>query len=305
MVSIAAGAIGCGGDESENAALAGAAAGQRSTSLAWALAERPRTLDPLYVTSAADLLVSRQLHEPLVESLGGPFDFRPRLPGLALSVEPSADQTVWRARLRQGVRFQDGAPFNAAAVLANVDRWQTSPVGREALGELLVDAPRPDLVRFILPAPDSEFDRRLAAPELGIVSPRALAKAGGGELDPSRLPQSGTGPFELRERGAHALVLARNTEWWGTDHGLGPGVDQIEMRIVTDPGERLGLLRDGTVQVADLARGQRAAVRADPLLTTIERPGHPLGVERSVRGIPADESAPSLNSVWLTGIDSG
>ena len=77
------------------------------------------------------------------------------------------------------------------------------------------------------------------------------------------------------------------------------------MRIVADPGERLGLLRDGTVQVADLALGQRAAVRADPLLTTIERPGRPLGVERSVRGIPADDPAPSLNSVWLTGIDSG
>ena len=68
-------------------------------------------------------------------------------------------------------------------------------------------------------------------------------------------------------------MLARNTEWWGTEHGLGPGVDQIELRIVADPGERLGLLRDGTVQVADLALGQRAAVRADPLLTTIGGPG--------------------------------
>jgi len=259
----------------------------------------------LYARTPADRLAARQLHEPLVEQLAGPFDFPRRLPGLALSVAPSADATVWRARLRQGVRFQDGTPFNAEAVLANVARWQASTTGRAALGDLLVDAPRPDLVRFILPAPDPEFDRRLASPVLGIVSPRAIRGAAGGELDSSDLPRSGTGPFELRERDADAMVLARNTAWWGADHGLGPGVDQIELRWVASPGERFDLLRDGTVQVADLVPSQLAAVRADPLLTALERGASPLGAERSVRGIPAAVPAPSLSAAWLTGIDAG
>ncbi len=240
-----------------------------------------------------------------MEELGGPFDLVRRIPGLALSILPSADRTVWRLRLRPGVRFQDGTPFNATAVLANVERWLISPAGRQLLGELLVDAPRPDLVRFILPAPDPRFDDRLANPRLGIVSPRAIDEAAGGPLDQSRLPESGTGPFELRERGADRVLLARNTNWWGTDHGLGPAVDQVELRVVPEPAERLALLGEGTVRLADLRPAQLSAVRGDPLLTVIPRDGGLLGAERSVRGIPAGESVPSLNAVWLTGIDAG
>jgi ABC-type transport system substrate-binding protein len=221
-------------------------------------------------------------------------------------VRPSADETVWRALLRPGVRFQDGTPFNASAVLANADRWLAAPAGRRLLGELLVDAPRPDLVRFILPAPDPGFDLRLASPRLGIVSPRAIAEAAGGPLDFSRLPESGTGPFELRERSADRLLLAQNTSWWGADRELGPGVDQVELRAVPDPEDRLALLLDGTVRVAELEPSQLDAVRADPLLA-VQRQGEggTLGIERSVRGIPPGAPAPSLNAVWLTGIDAG
>ena len=295
----------CGGDESENAALGAAAAGDRSDALSWAIADRPRALDPLYATGSDDRLAARQLFEPLAENLGGPYDFPRRSPGLALSIDPSPDATVWRARLRPGVRFQDGTPFNAAAVLANVARWQASARGRAAIGTLLVDAPRPDLVRFILPAPDPEFDRRLESPALGIVAPAAIRGASGGPMDADEVAQAGTGPFELRDSGAAGVMLARNTQWWGADRGLGAGVDQIALRVVTNPGERLELLRAGTVQVADLAPSQLRVVGSDPLLTDIRRGAEPLGAERSVRGIPADDPVPSLNAVWITGIDAG
>jgi ABC-type transport system substrate-binding protein len=102
------------------------------------------------------------------------------------------------------------------------------------------------------------------------------------------------------------LLLARNTSWWGADRGLGPGVDQIEPRAVPDPEDRLALLLDGTVRVAELDPGQLGAVHADPLLAVQHQgEGRALGIERSVRGIPAGEPAPSLNAVWLTGIDVG
>ena len=297
---------GCGGDEPDNAAIGAAAQGTASANLTWAVAERPGTVDPLYATSAADQLAARQLHEPLVEELDGPFDVIRRSPGLAISVTPSADGTVWRARLRPGVSFQDGTPFNATAVLANVERWRTVAAGREALGDLLVDAPRPDLVRFILPAPDPGFPERLASPRLGIVSPKAIMAAAGGPLDTSRLPASGTGPFELRERSSDRVLLARNTAWWGIEDQLGPGLDQLELRVIADPSDRLAALRDGSARVAALGREQRHDVRDDPLLTTQPQgEGAILGLERSVRGIPPGEVAPSLNAVWLTGIDAG
>ena len=247
--------------------------------------------------------MSRQIHEPLVAELTGPLEDVRQVSGLALSALPSSDATVWRLRLRPGVSFRDGAPFNSTAVLANVERWRQTTAGRELIGDALVDAPRPDLVRFILPASDPRFDRKLASPRLGIVSPRALAAARGGELDPADVADSGTGPFELRERGPERLLLARNTEWWGADRGLGPGVDQHEFDVTPRAEERLTALREGTIQVAsDLDRARLAQVRRDPLLTVVGDGDGALAIERSIRGIPAGEQAPPLNGVWQTAI---
>jgi len=43
-------------------------------------------------------------------------------PALALSWELSPDSKIWTFKLRPGVRFQDGTPFNAAAVKFNIER---------------------------------------------------------------------------------------------------------------------------------------------------------------------------------------
>jgi peptide/nickel transport system substrate-binding protein len=43
-------------------------------------------------------------------------------PALALSWDLSADSKIWTFKLRPGVRFQDGTPFNAAAVKFNIER---------------------------------------------------------------------------------------------------------------------------------------------------------------------------------------
>ena len=297
---------GCGGGAEDSAAVdAGGVPGGGGT-LVWALPERPAGLDPLYAETGSEQLVARQVHEPLVAELTGPFEDARRVPGLVLSALPSSDRTVWRLRLRTGVRFQDGTPFSASAVLDNVERWRATAQGRSLIGDALADAPRPDLVRFILPAPESSFDARLASPRLGIVSPRALARASGAELAPAEAAQSGTGPFELRERSADRLLLAHNPEWWGIDRELGPALDQVEFTVVPDPAERVAELADGSVQVAgDLQGDQLARVRGDPLLTVVPTPGGGLGIERSVRGIRAGDPAPPLNGVWRTRIDAG
>lgn len=268
------------------------------------MAERPATLDPLYAAGTADRLAARQLHEPLAETLNAPFGAPRSSSGLARSIRPAKGDALWRVRLRTGVQFADGAPFDASAVLANAGRWQATAQGRAVLGDFLIDAPSPDLVRFILPSPDPDFDKRLASPRLGIVSPRAISAAGGGEVTPSRGPDSGTGPFELRERSADRLLLARNTEWWGADRRLGPGVDQLEFTAEVDPGARLADLRDGGVQVAALGPSQLASIRRDPLLAVLPGVTGGIGIERSVRGIPEDR-VPGLSSVWLTTLTGG
>jgi peptide/nickel transport system substrate-binding protein len=51
-------------------------------------------------------------------------------PGLAMSWEMSEDGTEWIFHLRKGVRFHDGEPFNADAVLANFERYQQASPGK-------------------------------------------------------------------------------------------------------------------------------------------------------------------------------
>jgi ABC-type transport system substrate-binding protein len=98
--------------------------------------------------------------------------------------------------------------------------------------------------------------------------------------------------------------MARNTEWWGSERGLGPAIEQLELSVVPSADEHVDELVEGTVQVAgELDAGKLRRIRDDPLLTAVTKPGGlGLGAERSVRGIPAGGGAPPLNAVWLTRI---
>ena len=295
---------GCGGDNEGTPAAAGTGVPGEGGTLVWALDRDPGALDPLLSRSSAGQTVCWQIYEPLVEQVAGPFDDTSRTPGLALSVRPSSDRSVWRLGLRPGIRFQDGSPFNASAVLANTERWQSTEAGQALLPQLFeVDAPRPDLVRFFLTGPDPRFDLRLGSPRLGIVSPRVLGLRGGA-VDLASGLATGTGAFELRERDRTRLLLARNTGWWGSGRDLGPALEQVEFRIVPDSAERVELLRAGDVQVAgELGPLDLQKVGGDPLLTVLRAGEGGIALERSVRGIDSARVIPSLSGVWLTTID--
>ncbi len=265
-------------------------------------------IDPLLAKSPVDRLVAGQIFEPLTRRLEGPYDDVRRIPGLALSARPAEGRRLWRVRLRPDVRFQDGGPLDAGAVVANAERWLTTSAGRALLpGLTAADAPRPDLVRLILDRPLADLPRRLASPRLGIVSPGALEPHSGVAARVRSGTGAGTGAFELRGEGGTGIVLARNTGWWGTRHGLGPALDQIGLRVAPNTSERVRLLRRGEAEAAwSLPAGVAARLREDPLLTGIPGPGdRSVGLERSVRGIDSPAPAPALSSAWLTRIGAG
>ena len=301
-VAIAVGA-GCGNGDDESAVGAIAPPGAGGT-LVWALSEAPRDLDPLLSTSPAGQLLSRQIYEPLTSRVETPYGEGRAASGLAES-HRRANGAVWLLRLRHGVTFQDGSAFDAEAVIANARRWRTTSAGRRLLPDLAeVTAPRSYLVIFRLDQPDPRFDRVLASPRLGIVSPESLPSRSGRTSRLREPGTGGTGPFELRDRGAGRSLIARNLDWWGSPRGFGPALDEVEFRVVPGDEERLRLLKTGTVQVAeDLGPDQLARARRDPLLTTAKVGGAgTAGLERSVRGIPRGIGPPSLSSVWLTRI---
>ena len=274
--------------------------------LSYALPRLPTSLDPLAAQGRPALIVVRQVYEPLIEQLTGPYGDNAQAPGLALTVRPSKDRTTWTLTLRQGVRFQDGTPFNAAAVLANARRWQSDSWGKKLLPHLFaVDAPRPDEVRFLLNAPVRDFPARLADPRLGIVSPQALDPETGIKAQfREQSGGAGTGAFQPATAAATGRVeLSRFSGWWGSPVGLGPSFDGVAFLLTASAAERLELLQGATVEVAEpLGPEQLAAAEDDPLLVTVGGPASGIGMEGSVRGIDSARAVPVLSGVWLTRI---
>ena len=166
--------------------------------LAVAAPALPDSLDPLHARTPLARSIVRQLTEPLVARVKAPQGGGERSRGLAVSLTSSRDARVWRLQLRSGVRFQDGAPFNAEAVRANAERWRTTKAGRRLLpGLRSSDAPQPSVVRMVFRSPQPNLPSSLAAAGLGVVSPRALEPHSGRRAR-FQNARSGTGPFQVR-----------------------------------------------------------------------------------------------------------
>jgi len=289
---------GCGGDDLAVPASRSSALEPGGT-LTVVVADPIRTLDPLRVRTRSERLASRQIYEPLRSVQQGPFGSTRRRPGVAGSFRANPDSTIWTARLRRGVTFSSGEPLDADAVLVNVDRWIGSRAGAEGLPELTAaDSPRPGRVRFLLDRPSEDFPRALADPRFGLVAPAPLLGSGDSDLRPDA---AGTGPFEYREHDGRSVLLARNSTWWGTPLGLGPGVDQVELTNVAGSAQRLAALKGEGAEVADqLGPAAIRRLSADPLLTALSGGGVAIGLERSVRGFDSASSGQSLADIWLT-----
>src|SRR5438445_11604720 len=99
------------------------AGGHAQTTLRIGLAEDPDILDP----TMARTYVGRIVFSSFCDKL---FDIDEKLnivPQLALSHETSADGKEVTIKLRAGVKFQDGEPFDAEAAKFSLERHLTFP----------------------------------------------------------------------------------------------------------------------------------------------------------------------------------
>src|SRR5579863_4213580 len=137
-----------------------AAAAQAQSTLRIGLAEDPDVLDP----SIARTYVGRIVFAAFCDKL---FDIDEKLnivPQLALSHETSADGKQVTIRLRPGVKFQDGEPFDAEAAKFSLERHLTMP-GSFRKPELAaldhVDIVDPLTIKLVLKAPYSPLIAQL------------------------------------------------------------------------------------------------------------------------------------------------
>jgi len=156
----------------------------------------PSSLDPAKGVSGTDHVQLYTMYDTLVE-----WDFQTleARPGLAEAWE-FADPKTLMLKLREGVTFHDGTPFNADAVKFNIDRDLTNKNSRRT-SELSsikeVQVVDPSTVKFILKAPFAPLLANLVDRAGMMVSPTAAQNAGD---DFTRMPMGGgTGPFKFVE----------------------------------------------------------------------------------------------------------
>jgi peptide/nickel transport system substrate-binding protein len=198
-------------------------------------------------------------------------------PYLAETVEPNAEFTTWTVKLREGVTFHDGSPLTAEVIQQNVAimKEPTSTIA-SVLSEVgTVEVLDPLTVRYNLVSPNASFPTVLGAVggmPFSMANYQALGKDG------ANSQPVGTGPFtfESWQRDAE-LVLAANEDYWGTDMGLGPYLDELVFRPIPDEDTRLQSLVAGGVQAVHSIRAEAIVQARDEddlaLHTFVGNPG--------------------------------
>jgi len=168
------------------------------------------------------------------------------VPRLALSWTPSEDLKTWTFKLRPGVAFHDGSPFNAKAVVFNYERMQ-DPKNRCRCAVYIsniakVEAPDDLTVVFSLKAPAPGFPGIIAPATVTNVihSPKAMQEAAQGAYNRNPV---GTGAFKLKSwASGDRLVVERNPAYW--DKGK-PYLDQVTIRPLPDGPARFASILSG------------------------------------------------------------
>ena len=252
----------------------------------------PVSLDPAIITDGVSSRITRQIYEGLVKYKGPTTEV---IAALAEKWEVSKDGTVWTFTLHKGVKFHDGNPCDAAAIVWNFDRWRLSkhPQHENQIkaGQTFeyyeaqfggfdekslitkVEAVNPQTVRITLKNPQGPFLANLAMFVFDIVSPKAVEKHG---LNFGKNPV-GTGPFKFVEwKVGQEVILEANKDYWDKAHA--PKVQRVVVRNIKDNSQRLAALKAGELHGFEgLNPDDVKVVRADPNLQIILRPTNTTG----------------------------
>lgn len=274
--------MGCaGGRPDRNADLKAADA------LAFTIGNDISNMDPAQMNDIESAQVAAQVYEGLVRFKHGAVDVEPCL---ASSWKVSADGLIWDFHLRPEVRFQDGSPCEAEAVVFSVLRQidETHPAhvsGRMRYAKLLfgdastsesalvqsIDAVGTGTVRFTLHRPYMPFLQNLAMTQAAVVSPAAW-KTLNGDINTTMV---GTGAFRLKRYSRDQRIeLTRNEDYWGEKARL-PGV---QFQVLRDPSTRMNSVRRGDSDViTGIEPYSLELLEGDKNVTVLSEPSMNLG----------------------------
>lgn len=239
-------------------------------------------------------------------------------PALAQSYKSSPDAKTWTFKLRPGVTFQDGTPWNADAAIFGLDRLtkpKSAAYNEDAAGSLglytgtIASYRKLDdmSIEITLKEPYALFPQDL--PFLPFPSPTAVKKLG----DDFAKNPVGTGPFKFEsEKPGTSLTLVRNPDYW---RGA-PKLDRVIMRPMPDANARVNALISGEVNWiefptpnnVELLRGKGFEVHENPyshiwawVVDTQQKPGSDPKVRRALN-LAIDRESLAKNVLKGTGV---
>jgi peptide/nickel transport system substrate-binding protein len=225
------------------------------------------TLDPQVTNYDSTIRIMLNVCEPLIW-MPTATEFAP---GLAESWEVSEDGLTYTFKLKEGVTFHDGTPFNAEAVQFTFDRVvegrKLTAAGEEVDPETVIvpgqgfnqidaydhaEIVDDYTINLVLSRPFGPFLSGLNG-YLGIVSPTAVQELGLAEF--GRKPV-GTGPFMVQEWVEQDHVtLVKNPDYnWGSsffEHSGAAYLDEMIYKFIPDDAVRTGTLLSGESQYID------------------------------------------------------
>jgi len=249
-------------------------------------------LDPAYETDGNSFLVCDNIYEALVFYKDESTALEP---GLATSWSITPDGKTYTFYLRRGVKFHDGTPFNADAVVFSIGRmmkdrnlkffsknWNIPAQDRPPeywvsmeMDDTIssIEAVSDYVVVFRLKRVEAPFMANMGMDFADIISPTAFMKDPKGFL---RNPV-GTGPYKfvswVRD---DRITLEANKDYWG-QYG-GPYLDKVIFRAIPENSVRFLELKAGNIHIcqfpnpADIPLAER-----DPNLKIPSQPGMNIG----------------------------
>lgn len=243
MASLATAAVftvaACGSSSSgtSGSASGSAAQGDPAAVLRYVYQNAPSTLDPHVVnTGFANvplfLIFDRLVHvNPAGEAI----------PGLATSWKFSDDGKSLTLKLREGVKFQDGTPFDAEAVKMNIEHGKTveaSFVKTDLDSIEKVTVVDPLTVRLALKSPDVGLVLKLSDRAGAMLSPKSI-EAGTAGTKPV-----GAGMYQL-DGDYQVGVKMKVKKWDGYWNAKAQTLGGVEMTFAADPAVALNSVKSG------------------------------------------------------------
>lgn len=217
------------------------AAAPSSNTVRVVLGQEPPTLEACESNlTSTGVVVRSNVTEPLIERNPKTGELEPKLATEWKATSP----TEWTLKLREGVKFQDGTPFNAEAAAFTINRAVNSKLGCNVEGyvfgdaDLKVKAVDATTLTVSTPAPDPILPLRLSFLEVVPTSTSTTEKV--------REP-IGTGPYKIEQWDAgQKITLSTWDGYWGDK----PAYAKAEYQWRSESSVRAAMITSGEADIA-------------------------------------------------------